>query len=313
MFYAQGFRINARRSFCIAVWLLCLSIGTAQESAAQDTGRSTKYLTPIVAASTSIYAGSILAVNQVWYVQHPRSGFHFFNDEIEWLGLDKAGHALTTYSVSRAGYYLMQLGGLSEKKSAWYGGLYGLLALTPVEVMDGFSSEYGFSMPDMIANVSGTALFTLQQLTWQEQRITPKFSYHPTRFAALNPALLGRNFPERLLKDYNGQTYWLSVNPNSFAAGENWAPRWLNIAIGYGGSGMLRGRPDDQRSDLLFRNYERKMAFYLAPDIDFTRIKVKKKWLRTALTVVSFVKFPAPALMFEPGKGNSFHFYPLYF
>jgi hypothetical protein len=32
-------------------------------------------------------------------------------------------------------------------------------------------------------------------------------------------------------KDYNGQTYWLSVNLHSFIK----APKWLNLAIGYGG------------------------------------------------------------------------------
>jgi hypothetical protein len=62
-------------------------------------------------------------------------------------------------------------------------------------------------LPDIIANASGTALFVL----WKEQRITPKFSFHTTQYAQYRPNVLGSSLAEQMLKDYNGQTYWLSV------------------------------------------------------------------------------------------------------
>ena len=43
-----------------------------------------------------------------------------------------------------------------------------------------------------------------------------------------------------MLKDYNGQTYWLSANLKSFFPGSN-IPPWLNVAIGYGADGMFGG------------------------------------------------------------------------
>ena len=45
---------------------------------------------------------------------------------------------------------------------------------------------------------------------------------------------------ERMLKDYNGQTYWLSANLKSFFQGSN-IPAWLNVAVGYGADGMFGG------------------------------------------------------------------------
>jgi hypothetical protein len=70
---------------------------------------------------------------------------------------------------------------------------------------------------DIIANASGTALFVSQELLWKEQRITPKF--HTTQYAQYRPNVLGSSLAEQMLKDYNGQTYWLSVNLHSFYKG----------------------------------------------------------------------------------------------
>jgi hypothetical protein len=37
----------------------------------------------------------------------------------------------------------------------------------------------------------------LQELLWKEQRITPKFSFHSTKYAALRPDVLGSSLPEK--------------------------------------------------------------------------------------------------------------------
>jgi hypothetical protein len=53
--------------------------------------------------------------------------------------------------------------------------------------------------------------------------------------------VLGSSLAEQMLKDYNGQTYWLSVNLHSFYKN----PKWLNLAIGYGANGMLTGNGEN--------------------------------------------------------------------
>src|SRR5690606_20640636 len=116
----------------------------------------------------------------------------------------------------------------------------GFAFLTAVEVFDGFSQEWGFSWGDMIANASGTGLYIGQELLWNEQRIIPKFSFHQTKFAAKRPETLGSSFQEQILKDYNGQTYWLSFNLHAFTKND-FFPKWLNVAIGHSATGMLYG------------------------------------------------------------------------
>ncbi|MBS1734006.1 MAG: DUF2279 domain-containing protein, partial [Bacteroidetes bacterium] len=58
------------------------------------------------------------------------------------------------------------------------------------------------------------------------------------------------------------------------------------------------------------RDIKRYRQWYLAPDIDLTKIKTKKKAVRIALYVLSTVKFPTPSLEFSNGsfKWNWIHF-----
>jgi hypothetical protein len=106
--------------------------------------------------------------------------------------------------------------------------------LSIIEVLDGFSSKWGFSPGDMIANIAGTALFAAQQRGWNEQRIAMKFSYHGTIYPKYYPDELGKNWISRIIKDYNGQTYWLSLNLKSLMSSKSEFPGWLNASVGYG-------------------------------------------------------------------------------
>lgn len=255
--------------------------------------------------SVALYGTSLLLLNHYWYQYYPRSGFHFFNDLPEWNQVDKAGHAFTAYQASRLSAQIWRWTGFSENKSAWIGGLTGLGYQTVIEVLDGFSSQWGFSAGDMLANVGGTGLFLGQELGWHEQRIQLKFSTHINRYTA-DPAvrertteLFGKPYLERLLKDYNAQTYWLSFHIKSFLPDSKW-PAWLNLAVGYGAENMYGGR--DNRWEIApgdtldYSNIRRFRQFYLSPDIDFTKIQSRRKGVRVLLQVLNMIKIPAPAL-----------------
>ena len=56
--------------------------------------------------------------------------------------------------------------------------------------------------------------------------------------------------------------------------------------------GVVYDRGDIKR----FRQY------YLAPDIDLTRIKTRNKFLRTTFFILNSVKFPAPSIEFSNKK-----------
>lgn len=191
----------------------------------------------VVITELAVSTAAMVGLNYLWYKKFPHSHFHLFNDNKEWLNMDKVGHATTVYNIAAAQYNVMRWCGVKNDASIAIGGFTGLAYLTMVEIFDGFSSEWGFSKGDMAANMFGSAFFMSQQFGWGEQRIQMRFSYHHSIFAKYNPNELGANLPQRMLKDYNGQSYWLSFNISSFLRSDNF-PRWFNADIGYGAEGM---------------------------------------------------------------------------
>jgi hypothetical protein len=251
------------------------------------------------------YGGVLIALNAVWYAKYPRSGFHFFNDNAEWLQVDKVGHVYSAYSGSRASMELWRWAGLSRKKRVWLGGLSGVAYESVIEILDGFSSQYGFSPGDFTANIVGSGMFIAQEFAWDEQRIKLKFSFHKKNYGEtdLNKRaddLYGKPEIERFIKDYNAQTYWLSANIHSFFP-ESKFPRWLSFSLGYGAEGMFGARSNVavgfDRGDI-----KRYRQWYLSPDVDFTKIRTNKKGLKILFFVLSAVKFPAPTLEYSNGN-----------
>lgn len=255
-----------------------------------------------------VLGATLFGLNQLWYKDYEKSKFHFINDNEQWLQMDKLGHMFSSYHIGRVGAEALQWAGASKKEQLIYGSTLGLGFLTVVEVFDGYSSEWGASSGDIIANVSGTALYVSQELLWNEQRITPKFSYHKTNFPSLRPNALGETSLEQVLKDYNGQNYWLSFNIHSFTK-LGFVPKWLNLALGYGGSGMLFGTKDDALSNGYIQNEYRQ--FYLSLDVDLTKIKTNSQFLKTIFSVFNTIKIPAPTLQLNSNKG--FRAYGLFF
>lgn len=254
----------------------------------------------IIAAST--YTVSMVGLNEVWYKDYPRESFHFFNDNAEWKQVDKVGHFYSAFYISAASAKALNRCGIQSKKSAWIGSLVGFTSLLTIEVFDGYSTAYGASVGDLVANASGSSFYWLQQHWWNAVRIQPKFSFQRTSYASQRPNVLGDTFATELLKDYNGQTYWLSVHMDAFMR----FPAWLNIAVGYGTDDMIYAR-DAANSEAGFTPTRQ---YYLSFDVDLTSIRTRSKFLKAVFTTLSCIKFPAPAFSFST-KGTKFH--PLYF
>jgi Predicted periplasmic lipoprotein (DUF2279) len=260
-------------------------------------------------------AGGILisaGLYYLWYRKHPRSAFHFFNDNREWLQMDKMGHATTAYNIGAIQYDLMRWCGVGNDASIAIGSITAVGYMSIIEVLDGFSSKWGFSKGDMAANLIGTALFAGQQKFWNGQRISLKFSYHSTIYPAYYPQELGKNWISRILKDYNGQTYWLSINIKSFLSAKNDFPSWLNMSLGYGAEGMIGASSNpDSVNGRLIPQFTRYRQFYLAPDADLIRVPTNSQAFSTAAYLTRFIKMPAPTLEWNTLRKWKFH--PLYF
>ncbi len=270
-----------------------------------------KKLTFVAVTGPALYVGTMIGLYGLWYKDYPQSSFHFLNDDNEWLQMDKCGHITSSYYLGRVGYSALRWAGVNEKKSTWYGGMTGLVYLTTVEMMDGFSEQWGFSPGDMAVNTLGTALFISQQLTWHEQKFVTKYSFHGSHYAKYNPDQLGRTLPQRMLKDYNGYTFWISANISSLGLQQTRFPKWLNIAAGYGAEGMTGGFSNPNEINGVTVPYsERYRQYYIAADIDLSRIPVKSKTLKLILNTIGFIKIPMPTIEFNK---NGVKFHPLYF
>ncbi len=257
------------------------------------------------------YSAAMVGLYQAWYKDYPQTNFHSFNDIKEWKGVDKIGHAYSAYAESKASMELWRWTGISRKKRIWLGGLSGAFYQTVIETLDGFSSEWGWSWGDFGANIAGSGLIVAQELAWDEQRIQLKWSFHRKHYAdpTLNKRsdeLFGKSSAERFLKDYNGQTYWLSASLKSFFPHAK-IPSWLQLSIGTGVEGLFGGYENtakDKFGNVTFNrpDIKRVRQWYLAPDIDLTRIKTKKKGVKLVLNVLNIVKFPTPSLEYSKGK-----------
>jgi hypothetical protein len=289
------------------VFVFQLSIASAQS----DSLKKTKNKKILLSSTLGVaYIASMAELYHLWYANYPQSKFHLFNDNKEWLKMDKAGHIFSSYSVGKYGIELLKGAGYSNKTASIAGPLYGYLYQTTIEVFDGFSSEWGFSTGDIMANTIGTGLVMGQALAWKEQRISLKFSFFQTPYSKVRPEVLGNSFWQNMFKDYNGQTYWLCVNPKSFAPKSKW-PAWLDISLGYGATGMYGGHDNlftDRYTEMLYdyRSTPRRMEFYLSPDINLEKLKTKKKWIRYSLKVLNAFKFPLPTLNYTQGLGFKF-------
>lgn len=269
---------------------------------------NTKRKQGVIITQTSLASLSIVGLNTLWYSDYERSKFHTTNDNSEWFKMDKLGHSFSAYQLGKFGAQTLNWSGVSKKNQLLYGATIGFSFLTAVEVLDGFSEEWGFSWGDFAANAAGAGLYIGQELLWDEQRIQLKYSFSQSPYANQNPEKLGKGLLEEMIKDYNGQTYWLSANIQSFFK-DTKLPKWLNVAVGYGVDGLMYGNASLQNLD--FTNQKRSRQFYLSLDMDLTKIKTNSTFLKQVFNVVNVIKIPFPTIQLNDNgkvKGHLLYF-----
>lgn len=225
-----------------------------------------------------------------WYDQQDKTSFHFFNDNNQWLQIDKVGHSYGAYLEASILYDIFKWSGLKSKNAACWAGGVSFLMQSSIEVFDGFSKQYGASLGDVGFNAIGSLLFTTQQIITNKQRLKLKYSFIPSGLANKRPNVLGNSINEQMLKDYNGQVYWLS-----YSFGQRLS--WLAIAAGYGGKNMLYGNPAENQK-LYGKRHVRQ--FFLSPDVHFSNIPTNKKGIKVLFKILDYYKVPLPSIEFNP-------------
>ncbi len=288
---------------------------------------NTRYYS-LLSVSAATYIGGAVGLYSIWYSDYKTVKFHYFDDRGEWLDMDKVGHFFSAYYETKFAFQAAHWTGISRRKSLLIGAISSTLIQGTLEVMDGLSSGWGFSKADIAMNTMGTSLFAVQELIWKEQRISMKYSVSRPNYSEKEwvegfpkssiksraKELYGTSLSELILKDYNGQTIWLSTNISSFIP-ESRIPKWLNIAFGYGVENVIGAYHNDWDYVADKRFYGDKLIpryrqFYLSLDLDLTKIKTKNPLLKTALFVLNSIKIPAPTLEYSQGQ---FKFIPMHF
>ncbi len=267
-------------------------------------GKKNSRLWLVAGTHAAVWAGTFVALNNAWYKDYPKSSFHFFDDRKEWNQIDKMGHVWTAYQLSRLSAETWKWAGIEDRKAAWLGGGSAFAFQSIIEILDGFSEEWGFSVGDMEANLIGSGGYIAQELLFKSQIIQVKMGYKPYNYPAdLKPRrdqLFGTTIPEQILKDYNSQRYWLTTGLHHLFPK---TPSWLNIAIGFSSDGLYGGHGNtwtDKQGNFFDRSDIRRVRrFYLSPDIDLTKIKTGSRFLRSVFFVLNAVKIPAPTLEYN--------------
>lgn len=248
------------------------------------------HIDPLRAAIVGgIYGGVIVGLHMnmsgAWW--EDRGEFKLKNDWDDVLQIDKAGHAFSGYAMAYGFGEGLMAAGIAWEPATIAGGTLGLLYQSYVEMEDGFSEGWGFSLTDMAANAFGSGLYVAQFYSPFLQNFTPKYQYVP-------PSWIGvPRSSTTWIDDYNSSTMWLSVNLHNLLPERTAAvvPPWLELAFGYG------IRADGEK---LTRR------FIIAIDYDLRQVLPEGghvwNWFRQTL---NFVKLPAPAIEFS--SGAKFH------
>jgi hypothetical protein len=253
----------------------------------------------------TISAGSLIALNSVWYKDYPKSKFHFYNDNKNWLQMDKVGHAYTAYQISAAQKDIWLWTKVKPKTAAIIGASSAWSYQLVLEILDGKSAEWGFSNGDLLSNTLGTGLFLGQELAFNEQKIRFRMGYKASPYATIRPEVLGSNWSERLLKDYNAQSYWIGIRPALFLPENSKFPKWLEIDFGYSIDARIEGDNEFYFNPIDTKTYISKREYALSFDIDWEYLPIKNKTLKKIVKPLNAIKIPFPALYWQ---GNVCYF-----
>ena len=89
----------------------------------------------------------------------------------------KVGHTYSAYNLTKLSYSLYTNSSEAyQKKAILYSAASSFLFLSTIEVFDGYSTKWGFSWGDMIANAAGIALYAGQEYYLRHQVLRLKYS-----------------------------------------------------------------------------------------------------------------------------------------
>jgi hypothetical protein len=218
-----------------------------------------------------------------------RAPFHFQEDLVYGLSVDKIGHFYGAYLLEFFIGRSVEWANVPEETALWIGSGGALLFQTYVEIEDGFST-WGFDRVDFASDVGGAAWPVARYYLPYLRHFDLKVSYHPSDLLG-NPGGIGFKGQKHLIiDDYEGQTFWLSMAVHDLVPEgvKQYWPDFLCLALGYGAREVAG--PDPHR------------VYFVALDLDMTKIIPRDTgFLRALGNLLNYVHMPLPAVQFSPG------------
>jgi len=162
-------------------------------------------------------SGSFRTVDEGWFGRNTYAG-----------GADKAGHAFFTYAGARLLTRGFEALGNDPGRALRLGAWTSLGVMTGVEVVDGFSKKFRFSMEDAVANAAGAAFAVLAEI---DPRVDALLDFRLLYRRSDDARRLGEADP---IADYSGQTFLLAVKADGVPRlREVPVARYLELQVGY--------------------------------------------------------------------------------
>lgn len=245
--------------------------------------------------------------DRAWYQGEKRNSIRWLRD---WSGdtylhMDKGGHFMGGMFMSSTLSGAFSWAGFQPRTAAGLGAAASWAVLFEVEMRDAYFADWGFSIPDFVANTAGVSVPLMHTLWPQTQVVGFKFSWWPSplyldydeRLAA------GRPRTRYAIDDYQGMTFWLTVATEPLLP-ERWQqhwPDWLGLAVGYSARGMHGANVKSRGREREYPGLpSARPEVLLSLDYD-ARFLPGKGWLWESLRQqLNWLRFPAPALRVYP-------------
>lgn len=252
-----------------------------------------------VASLTLIAYGAAywLVFEKGWW-DDERSHFHFENDFDYALNLDKFGHFAAGVILGESFYEGYRWAGATEFQSYLFAGLSAMMTHVAIDVKDGYSPEWGFSIFDVLSGTIG-GFYPMAE------RYIPIFKYIDLKWSYwINTKAYYRQSDTGIFTDdYCNQTFWASFKPYRLLpnAARQYYPSWLAIAAGLSIDEKVFTREPHPRREV-----------YVALDYDLEAFRPQSRMARTIIKYLNYFKLPAPAVQVYP-EFNWFLLYPIKF
>jgi len=237
------------------------------------------------------YSAASFYVEYKWWWEGNYHPFKFENDGF-WnnysLGVDKFGHFYISYLYFNLTYEILRWADYDKETALWIAFAIPAFNALSIEIGDGFST-YAFSATDFTFNMAGIGYGIAQREIPFLQNFKFKWSYYPSGNIPFDDGF-------RISDDYDGHIYWLSVNVHNLLpeSAQSWWPRFLSIAVGYGGKNIY-GRPAWVGDPIgAAGKPERKWAVSL--DYNVSEIPLNGGLWNTFKSILDNFKFPAPGI-----------------